>query len=240
MKKLSVFETRPAAAPLAGWLQRVLEPVCMAARLKPLRLEIRPTGRWRGSAPNHDDAPDGRVILSSKIVFWTNESIISVYIHEACHRLFEGRDVLTHGPEFAALNCIFLARCKEFFRLDPLFQIDLYDCQDCPAELANEPGWRGLVLNFAIETVATFADSKTDSEELAVKVIAAWQNWLGRRQRQLAAGVLHAAQAARARVLRDELSKLRQDVSVYFWVVGFGFAILFVALFYMSFLVFFR
>ena len=121
MNNLAVFETRPAAAPLDAWLRRLLLPACAAAKLEPVPLEIRPTGRWAGWAPGEDYSPDGRVNLSSKIIFWTSESIISVYLHEACGRLLEGREVQDHGPEFIALNAILLSRCAEFFRLDPLF-----------------------------------------------------------------------------------------------------------------------
>ena len=238
MSELAVFETRPAAQPLAAWLQRMLLPVCAAVRLQPLPLEIRPTGRWAGWAQHGDYAPDGRVILSSKIVFWTNESIISIYLHEACHRILEGRNVTDHGPEFVALNAVLLARCKEFFRHDAFFQIDLYDFHDCPIELAHEPSWRGLVLNFGIETAATFADEKTDADELASKVIEAWQGWLSRRECQLAAGVLQVNQAAKSAVLQAELASLRRDVLVYFWAGGIGFASILIAICYVAFLEF--
>ena len=148
---LSIYSTQAAPPPLAGWLQRVLHPVLAACRFEHgLPVEVRPTGSWGGWCSGRAEAPDRRIALTKKICFWPAEKIVSVYLHEAAHRFLECREVPTHGAEFFCLNAILLLRSAAFFRLDSLLQLDLYDLQDAPAELDNEPGWRGVVLNWAL------------------------------------------------------------------------------------------
>lgn len=180
---LPIYTCQAAPAPLAGYLQRLLQPVARACCFeRGLPVEVRQTGMWGGWCPERQCAPDGRVVLSTRICFFTPENIVSVYLHESAHRFLERLEVAAHGPEFFCLNAILLLRSAAFFRLDSLLQLDLYDLQDAPAELDNEPGWRGVVLNWALPVAAELAASNTSAEVLADAVCQRWQQFLQERE----------------------------------------------------------
>lgn len=240
MTALNVFFTERAPVARAQWYKNLLEPVCRAARLTPYPLEVRQTGRWGGWCSNSDAAPDGRVIVSSEVVFWTAESILSVYLHELCHRLLDGRDQQSHGPVFVALNALVLTRCSAFFRSDPIEKLSFYDLQDCPPELEQDPNWRGLVVNFVVETVAQFADSDVDAIELPKMVEEAWAAWLKKREVDAAAHAALAKQAAKAKSLAAQIAVLRQQRFIFDCVFYPSIAIFLVALLWMFFKVIFR
>ena len=181
MSALPIYSCQ--AAP-AHWLQRLLQPVLEAARFnRAVPVEVRQTGAWSGWCAGRDGAPDGRVSLTNRITFFTPENIVSVYLHESAHRFLERLEVAAHGPEFFCLNAILLLRSAAFFRLDPLFQLGLYDMQDCPIELENEPGWRGIVLNWALPVAAELAGTDASAEALSDEVCQRWKTFFGEREK---------------------------------------------------------
>jgi hypothetical protein len=213
-RDLPVYVAQAAPAPLAGWMQRVLQPVIEACCFeRGLPVEVRQTGAWRGWAAGRDGAPDGRVALSSRIAFWTRENIVSVYLHESTHRFLDAYEVQTHGPEFFCLNAILLKRSAAFFRLDPIFQLDLYDLQDVPAELENEPNWRGIVLGWALHTAIELADNDASAEALAQKVWERWQQFLEEREQSRVAAALQVDAARKnAAAQLEHIEHLRSSL----------------------------
>ena len=180
---ISVHQTLPAGK--AGrWLQNILQPVVAACRLdNPPPVEVRPTGQWGGWCETKSHAPDERICLSSRIVFWTREAIVSTYLHECSHRLLSRWPIRvpSHGPVFFTLNSLLLARCKSFFRLEYQFaKMDFYDLQDQPEEVLNFQDWQEICLRFARETKADFSETICSAEELAVLVVLAWPKFLGK------------------------------------------------------------
>lgn len=126
-----VYQSLPAPPMTAAWLRQALEPVIAACKFeKPIPIEIRPTGMWGGWCDAADFAPDGRVCISSKVVFWTGDRLKKVMLHEAAHRLLEGKEIEVHGPEFFALIAIFHTRAKLFFKDEALNLLSIYDLQD--------------------------------------------------------------------------------------------------------------
>lgn len=183
--RLDVFLTERAPAARAQWLQRLLVPVVQACRFKKLvPVEIRPTGRFGGWSSDLDHAPNGRVVLSSHVSFWTAERIISVYLHECSHRLLWDFEAADHGPEFLCLSATLLLRSASFFKTDSVSTgIGLYDCQDRPEALEHEAAWRGIVLNWALAVAAELAASDMTAEALAPVVCQRWATYVVERQR---------------------------------------------------------
>jgi hypothetical protein len=179
MTALAVYETIKAPP---GWLHQLLQPVVDACRFQSAPpLEVRPTGNAGGYCQSSDLAHDRRVMISKKVVFWSNETAICVYLHEAAHRLLDVAEVDDHGPEFFCLQAILLTRSTQFFRRDPLFCTDLYDLQDEPAEL-NEAGWRGIVLNWSLLMAAELAATELSAEQLADEVCIGWRKFVEERE----------------------------------------------------------
>lgn len=177
------YVVKTASSMTAAWVARVLSPVAAACRFdKPPPVELRPTGRAGGYCQSSLLAPDGRVAISKQVCFWSDSSFADVYLHEAGHRLLSGREVLDHGPEFFALNLALMTRAQSFFERDVVELMSLYDCQDCPPELENEPGWRGIVLNWALPVAAELAATDTSAEALADAVCQRWQDFLQDRE----------------------------------------------------------
>lgn len=202
--RLAVYQTRAAQPALAGWLERLLVPLSSACRFDRLPpIEIRPTGRWGGWCAGRDDAPDRRVCLSSRISFWTTENVIAVYLHEACHRVLDGQKIDGHGPEFFALNSALLIRAGSFFRCvdgfqrPSLYELSLYDFQDCPEALADEPGWRGIVLEWGLAVAAELAASELAAEALPEVICGRWNQYLVAREEARKTAVAKARRAAR-------------------------------------------
>ena len=228
-KPLDVFFTERAPVARSMWLQRLLQPVCEAARMQPIPLEVRPTGYASGFCANHKLARDKRVSISSGVVFWTAQGVVDVYLHESTHRLFSARDVLSHGPEFVALNAILMNRCKSFFDFDSILFLSLYDFSDCPPELENEPDWRGIVLNWSLKTAAELADTNATAESLADVVCDRWQAFLVQRELDSAA-TANAAAGAVLRGRQHAQNVLDLKSSRMFWrcLSGLGWSMFFV------------
>ena len=208
------YVAQTAQSMTAAWVARVLSPVVLACRFDtPPPVELRPTGRAGGYCQLRSVAPDGRVAISKQVCFWSDSSFADVYLHEAGHRLLSGREVLDHGPEFFALNLALLTRAQSFFARDVVELMSLYDCQDCPAKLENEPGWRGIVLNWALPVAAELAATDTSAEALADAVCQRWQDFLQDRettrvqaaQEVVAARKYAAAQAKKIESLQSSI-----------------------------------
>ena len=178
---LSVHQTKPAGHS-GQWLHKILQPVADACGfVNPPPVEIRPTGQWGGWCETKSHAPDGRICMSSRIVFWNREAIISIYLHECSHRLLTRWPIRvpSHGPVFFALNSILVDRCKSSFRLEYQFaKMDFYDLQDRPPEFGSFENWQEICLRFARETKANFSVATCSAEELAVLVVLAWPKFL--------------------------------------------------------------
>lgn len=221
---LAIYSTQAAPAPLAGWLQRVLQPVVEACRFeRGLAVEVRPTGAWAGWCASANEAPDRRIALSTKICFWSAENIVSVYLHESTHRFLKAHEIADHGPVFFCLNAILLIRSAALFRLDPIFKLDFYDLQDAPAELENEPGWRGIVLNWALPAAAELAATDTSAEALADTVCASWQQFLQEREKSRVLSVQRVlAERKKAAAVEGQIEDLQSSLFVArtFLIVG--------------------
>lgn len=204
----SCYVSQTASSMTAAWVARVLSPVVLACRFDtPPPVELRPTGRAGGYCQLRSVAPDGRVAISKQVCFWSDSSFADVYLHEAGHRLLSGREVLDHGPEFFALNLALMTRAQSFFERDVVESMSLYDGQDCPPELENEPGWRGIVLNWALPVAAELAATDASAEALANEVSARWEAYIQEREKsrvQAAQQVLAARKYAAAQVEKIE------------------------------------
>lgn len=224
-RDLPVFVTQTAKAPSALWLRRVLAPVVEACRFeKAPPLEVRPVGAWAGTCDSRTFAPDLRVAISSKVVFWTTENIVSVYVHECCHRLLEPQIGMQHRPEFFLMNAVLLLRSKAAFESDPLLNLNFfYDTQDCPVELENEAAWRSIVLTWALPLAAELAASDAGAEALAEIVCERWQKFLQERENarvQAAQQVLAARKNAAAQMEQIEALQSSLFVARTFLFVG--------------------
>lgn len=206
----------PATQPMAQWLSRVLDPVIEAVKLTaPPPVEIRPTGCWSGWCSDSPSAPDGRIVLSSRIVFWKQEAIVDIYLHESTHRLLDRHNAQDHSVEFFTLNAALLLRAAEFFDANPLLKLSLYDLQDAPEALKNHPEANTTAMAWALAEAPKLAESELSAEELAGEVVARWKKFI--QQREAAAKAAHRAKQAtqnREAKMANTIENLR------FWLVG--------------------
>lgn len=172
-----VYQTSPAPLITAAWLRARLQPVILACKFeKPIPIEIRPTGVWGGWCAAPDSAPDRRVCVSSKVVFWTRERLTTVFLHECGHRLLAGREVANHGPEFFALIAILYTRANQFFDGEAIHFLKLYDFQDV---VENH---RGEVLDWALKVAEKLAATDKTAEELASEVCQLWLQYVKNKE----------------------------------------------------------
>ena len=211
--------------PVAQWLSTLLNPVIQAAKFsRPPPLELRPTGQWGGWCEPRSFAADGRIIISNRVSFWKSESIISVYLHECAHRLLDACEVAAHGPEFFLLDLVLHLRCASFFVAEAAQKLSFYDLQDQPAELANEPAWRGIVIGWALpkadQIVADHGDKS--AEEIVPIVLASWDEFLVQRAKSAALAEKKerqlVSQATQIQGRKEEITALKSDRN--FWMVG--------------------
>lgn len=173
----------PATQPMAQWLSRVLDPVIEAVKLTaPPPVEIRPTGCWSGWCSDSPSAPDGRICMSTKVVFWRRETIVDVYLHEACHRLLDSHEVQSHSAEFFCLNAALLLRAAAFFDSNPVLKLSLYDIQEAPEALQDHPEAHTIAVAWALDEAPKLAKSNLTAEELAGEVLGRWKEYIKRRE----------------------------------------------------------
>jgi hypothetical protein len=222
-RDLPIYVTRAAPAPTAQWLRRVLAPVAACRFECAPPLEVRPLGEWAGICEFKTFPPDRRVCVSSKVVFWPPENIVSVYLHECCHRLLQSQIGMQHTAEFFCLNAVLLLRSKAAFESDPIFQLDLYDIQDCPPELYSEPNWRGVVLGWALFLAAELAATDASAEAVASTVCERWQQHLQDRERSRIATALQTVVARKtAAAMRQRVSDLQSSRWMWRALTGAG------------------
>ena len=223
-KPIDVYFTERAPIARAQWLQKLLQPLAAACKMNaPPPIEIRPTGQWGGWCADPKSAPDGRVCLSSKLIFQSLEKIKYVYLHEATHRLLESKKVKSHGPEFFCLLAILLWRAAEFFELSSWFNLTIYDFQDQPEALAGEDDWRGTVLDWSLETAAELAGSDATAESLADVVCTRWQAFLVQRELDSAATANAAAGSiAQRKNLNEQVTDLKNSQMLWRCLSGLG------------------
>ena len=225
MSTLKVFKTAPAPL-MAQWLSGILDKVIEASKLPSFPVEVRPTGRWNAWAAEPEAATDGRLCISSKIIFWQAETISATYLHEATHRLLDGQAVPAHGAEFLCLNAILLLRASDHFDRNPLERISLYDLSDKPEELENVQFWQGEVLDWALSTAHQLAPTATPAVDLAAVVCTRWQQHIidGNKARQ------KAVFAAERRA--EERQALKDSVSLFKWLSTLSFSLFLLVLFF--------
>lgn len=224
----AVYSSRRAEPAQSAWLQRLLGPLESSCRFEKRLppLEVRPTGKWSGFCEDRQFVPDGRVAISSKKVsFWNDEKLIELYLHECSHRLLDQQDVDSHGPEFLCINAILLMRAAPSFGDSVVSKLSFYDCQDRPAALLFEPGWRSIVIDFALAVATELALTTMAAEDLAEVVCARWLAHLQERddeRQQAAQQVLQAARTCAQRA--EQLAELRFSRLLFFWcsVLGWG------------------
>ena len=231
MSVLQVHMTRPVGS--AGlWLQRILEPVIAACRFQnPPPVEVRPTGRWSGWCSFNRQALDHRVCISNQVFGWSQERLISVYLHECTHRLLEKfwDEVADHGPVFFTLNLLLLRRAQAFFRLDHKFQINFYDLQDQPAQLKDFEDWQEICLRFSRQTCLKFFDSQEPAEALAELVVKAWAAFLQDFDQAL---TRHEANVSKVKQF-DQMVLTMKDQNRFFAVAAGAFLVIYVGSVYL-------
>lgn len=225
MSQLAVYKTAPAPI-MARWLSGILDKVIEAAKLPSLPVEVRPTGRFCAWVQDREYAPDGRLCMSSKIIFWRAESIAATYLHESAHRLLECQEVPAHGAEFLCLNAILLIRAADHFDRPSIEKLSLYDFADKPSELESTEFWQGEVLNWALSTAHELAATEAPAVELAAVVCSRWQQHIidGQKTRQKAVFAVHRA--------AEERQALKDSVSLFRWLAAVGWTSFLLVCFY--------
>jgi hypothetical protein len=178
--KVKVFQTVPVSAPI--WLQTALREVLAVCLFdSPPPIELRPTGRWLGWCSARDMAPDGRVVISGRARFWSQKALVLVYLHEVCHRLIPNG---LHDPAFLCMNLCLLLRADLAALGDHVLLVNsasLYDIQDLPSQLADEPD-HGLArsIQWSVLTARQLVQDgpDTSAEALAVEVQKRFDQWL--------------------------------------------------------------
>jgi hypothetical protein len=154
----------------AAWLRARLDPVVEACRFeRPIPLELRPTGEFRGWRGDKKYYLDRRVCMTNQAIFWRPDQILEVYLHECAHRLLEGHEVTDHGPEFFALTAALYMRAAHLFDGEATYYLKLYDLQSEPDE------GKGDALNWALALSKELAASDATAEELAAVVCHEWR-----------------------------------------------------------------
>lgn len=214
MTTLKVYQTAPAPV-MAQWLGNILDQVIAAARLPSYPVEVRPTGQLSAWTEVHDYAPDGRLCMSSKVIFWETERIAAIYLHEATHRLLEGHSTPAHGAEFLCLNAILLLRTSDHFDRNPLEKLSLYDFCDKPIELETE-SWQGEVLSWALQTANELAHTATPAIDLQAIVCTRWQQYINDGNKARQKSVFAVQRQA------EERHALKDSISLFRWLAALG------------------
>lgn len=186
---LQVYQVAPAPDHTAQWMRRLLRHVTDAMRFEraPPPLEIRPTGAWSGWAGSRDMAPDGRVSVSSLVLFQSARRICDVYIHEVGHSLLHGVDGATPGHDCAffalglALRMRVDAHQHQPFEGSLVSEMRLYDLVDLPQVVnsRNAPDVDvGRCIAWSIEVATEMAASDLSAEGLAHEIVRRYHAWL--------------------------------------------------------------
>lgn len=172
----------PPIAKTAQWLSSLLLPVISAASIRnPPPIELRAMGRWGGQCRSVDVDPDRRICMSHLALHWTHQSMVVLYLHEACHRMLgwaPGDD--EHDAAFAALLHCLLSRCDRASVTDgAVLSVGLYDLANTPWMLVDEPdAGVGRSMAWAVSTSNELSQSDLSAEELAVEIRRRYNVWL--------------------------------------------------------------
>ena len=216
---LTAYEVLPAREPVAGWLRHLLGPVISACQLRsPVAIELRPTGAWRGWCQPLDEAPDGRVVISSRAQFWSRRELIATYLHECAHRRLPGHE---HDLAFASLNMILLLRTDAAGLISNAAAVctNLYNVSDLPEQLADEPDHGlGRSIAWSVLTARELAATELDAEDLAAEVVRRFDVWIAGVAGEPARRAKRLRQVERQKMvverLREKVWTLNSVVSV--------------------------
>lgn len=179
---IPLYQSVAITAPKSIWLKQILDPLAMACRLPKIPLEIRPLDCAGLCSPGQ---PDGRVFVSSRIVFWRQSAIVNIYLHEVAHRLLDNapKHVQDHGAEFFALLLTLQIRAQLHLKSlgnssSPIAQLSFYDCID------ESPVWRQhniiaddwftVQIAWSLKTADQLAKSNLDASEIASMLPKLW------------------------------------------------------------------
>ena len=226
---LKTYKTVPVPAPI--WLQTALGPVIQACKFEvPPPVELRPTGRWRGWCAGLTEAPDGRVVVSSRAQFWRKNEVVEVFLHEVAHRLIPYG---LHDPAFLCMYLCLLLRADSAGLGDHVLLVNaagFYDVQDLPSQLFDEPD-QGLArsIQWSVLTARELVQNhpQMSAEGLAIEVMRRFDLWL----LDVAAEPEKRAQRLRQVARQKEiLVRLREQIWTLKLVAG-GLGLLVVAMF---------
>lgn len=185
---LKVYHVAPAPAATAQWVQRLLAQAIGAARLdRAPPVELRSTGRWRGWSAPRNMTPDGRVVLSTLMLFRSSRELVDIYLHEVAHALLHDVPGAMPGHDcaFLALNAALRMRVDSRRASDTgidsdfvsqLAGISLYDLADLPpAELGQDVG---RCMTWSLELAEEMAASDRSAESIAREVVRRYEAWL--------------------------------------------------------------
>lgn len=239
---VDVYQVQRAPAPVSGWLSSLLVPVLLTLRAPWLPVEIRPCGAWAGWSPGGRRAnPARRISISSKVVFWSPVSVVSVFVHELAHHLLDelepdsaaglhGHDACFFALQMAFFLKLDLAEYLKTERVSGWFcQADFYDLQDPPLPLAEQLRgvWLPVALGWAIKTAHELAALDVGAIELAR--IADDRYWIWMTELEAEPARIEAERLAADKVQaqrRAELDGLTADRHLYLmlaWLFGAGF-----------------
>lgn len=226
---VKTYQTVPIPVPI--WLQNALEKVIQASRFDaPPPVLLCPTGRWLGWCAPLNEAPDGRVVISSRAKFWQKNEVARVFLHEAAHRLMA--DGL-HRPSFFCMNlCLLLRADLADLGEGVLFanSASLYDIQDLPPQLVDEPE-RGLArsIQWAVLTARQLVQDQpqTSAEGLASEVQKRFDEWLAELDQEPMKRAQQVQQVAqRVAMQKAALAGLRERIfALKLVAAGLGFLV---------------
>ncbi len=168
--------------------------------------------------------------MTHLVLHWSHQSIIVLYMHEACHRMpgwAPGDD--EHDCVFAALLRCLLTRCDDAGLTDgAALTLGLYELQDPPLALAAEPdGGIGRSMTWSITTAHGLAGSDLSAEEIAVEIRRRYDVWLD----ELAQEPVQVARAKAAAVARAQAVVALREKLFFRNVLIVGLSVLVVVMF---------
>lgn len=224
--KLSVYKVAPAPALVAEWLNNLILPALKAMKAEGRPVELRPTGEWAGWAvPRGDSNPDGRLALSSKVVFLERGELLWIFVHELSHSILQQIEPEfdhDHDACFHCLNLVFLTR------LDGVRYLS--------KDQANRTFWREMLSGYCISTPTHYwrtdpihvwqpraiawsmavanelAESDLNGEHLAIEICKRYRAWVLELAEE-------PARIAKSRaVVKAKNKKLVDDLQLFKWL----------------------
>ncbi len=232
IQPICVYQVQPALA-LAGWVNSMLRPILIAIKADPVPIEFRPLGRWSGlSAGLPSFNPDGRIKISSLLLYKRRTELVQVVLHEIAHCLLDSIEVGIFHNHNAAFCCFYLIllRRADDAGIDTgnstahFFCISLYEHQNPIPHFEHlgspESVWRPVEMQWIFEMADGYRDSELTAKEIAVAIHEAYFVFADRVADD--AAKLASREKAIAQKRADEVA-LRQQLSdeKTFFKVGF-------------------